>query len=288
MKNNTFNLTFTFLALSACVERSRSVVEVCFLLTAFSINLSAQSAWWINNSSKTHIKNGTFIIVPGDVINQNSGTFDNSGTIHLYGNWTNNAGNAAFVNSSPGMVSLRGDTQTIGGSDPTLFYNLDLQGTGVKKLSVNSMAEGVLSLNDRELNTQNYSMSVLNADTSAVTRTTGFVSSLDTGFLARNTNAVLPYFYHVGSSTGTLRYRPVAIMPTSASSNTFSVRMANTDPTLEGFNRDSTDVTVANINDKFYHRINRINGTDKADIKIFYDNVADGNFLKIIPLAKYT
>jgi len=267
------------------VEVSRTILIVLSLITLIlyftTLNCFAQSAHWINNNVKIQIKSGTWIVVPSDIVNQNNGTFDNSGDINLYGNWTNNAGNAAFINSSPGTVSLKGDMQTIGGSDPTLFYNLNLQGTGVKNLNINSMAEGVLSLNDRELNTSNYSMSVLSADTSSITRTTGYVSSTGTGYLTRVTNTPLPYFFPVGSNIGIFRYRPVAITPTTASSNSFSVRMANADATTEGFDRSITDGIAGNINDLFYHKINHIAGSDAASISIYFDDVDDGAFFGI-------
>ncbi|HBX51329.1 MAG TPA: hypothetical protein DEH02_09720 [Bacteroidales bacterium] len=253
----------------------------CLFIFSFmlnTVNVFAQTSMWNNDSSKTHIQSGTIIVIPGNLINLHSGTFNNSGAINLHGNWFNNSGNATFTNSSPGTVFLLGDTQIIGGINPTLFYNLNLQGTGVKKLNINSMAEGKLSLNDRELNTQNYSMSVLSADTSAIMRTTGYVSSTGSGCLARVTNTSLPYLFPVGSSFGTFRYRPVTITPTSVNLNMFSVRMANVDASAEGFDLGVTDGIVSDINNKFFHRINRTLGADGAKICIYYDNATDSIF----------
>jgi len=253
------------------------------ILLAFLIfNYTAQSqSWIVNNNSQVHLLSGTYVVVEGNVLNNNNGAFDNSGTIQLTGNWTNNAGNTAFVNSSPGTVVLNGSNQLVNGTDSTVFYNLSLEGTGSKQIGVNTSVEGVLALNDKELITNNFGLFVFNSNIAAITRTTGFVSSTGNGFLSRATLSSSPYLFPVGSSLGIARYRPVEIMPATASANTFSVRMANTDATTESFDRTITDGSVSNINDKFFHKINQLSGSDNAAISIFYDNVDDGGFFGI-------
>ncbi len=82
-----------------------------------------------NDGAAIFSSSGALIYVDGEMVNQNGGTYDNSGTIELSGDWTNNAGNQAFISGSPGNVLLSGANQNIKGSDPTLFYDLYLTGT---------------------------------------------------------------------------------------------------------------------------------------------------------------
>src|SRR3989304_7539019 len=97
------------------------VLQLLFGLTVFSQILT-------NNGASIFSSSGALIFVDGEMLNQSSGTFDNSGTIELTGDWTNNAGNAAFINSSPGTVLMSGGNQKIKGTDVTQFYDLTLTG----------------------------------------------------------------------------------------------------------------------------------------------------------------
>ena len=83
----------------------------------------------------------------------------------------------------------------------------------------------------------------------------------------------------MGSSIGTSRYRPVEITPTAASP-VYSVRMANADPTTEGFDRTLKDSSLCLINPDFYHRINS-SGADSADITIYFDDSLDNAYQAI-------
>jgi flagellar basal body rod protein FlgG len=101
-----------------------------------------------NDGAAIFSDNGALIFVDGEIVNQNSGTFDNSGTIELTGDWTNNAGNNAFTNSSPGEVLMSGGNQLIQGTDPTHFHDLTLTGTGIKTQAVDAHVDDTLHLND--------------------------------------------------------------------------------------------------------------------------------------------
>ena len=236
---------------------------------------------FVNDGQTVFSDPGAVIFVDGGVLNQGSGTFDNSGTLVITGDWTNNAGNLGFVAANPGLVNLAGAAQNIDGSDVTQFNNLAISGTGIKTQSINAMVEDSLALNDRELATDNFTLFVLNTDTGAITRTSGFVSSLDTGKLSRNTLSTEPYLFPVGSSIGTPRYKQVIITPNSALAHTFTVRMANVDATTEGFDRNINDSTLCIINPDFYHRINRTSGAGTADITVYFDDVMDNNYTDI-------
>lgn len=253
-----------------------SLAQFCLL---FSL-LKAQTPWVVNGAQV--VIKGTEVYFDGNFFNQNNGTIDNTGEIYLTGHWTNNAGNYTFINSSPGSVLLTGGNQNITGNSVTKFFKLKLFGTGIKTLvNIDAIAEDTLSLNDRELATDVNTMFVTNPATGIIIRTTGFLSSLGNGSLSRATNSANPYLFPVGSSSGTQRYRPVEITPNSASADTFTVRMANVNATTEGFDINLKDNTLSLVNPDFYHRINRTAGNDAADITIYFDAAADGDYAAI-------
>jgi gliding motility-associated-like protein len=160
---------------------------------------------------------------------------------------------------------------------PSVFYNLNLTGTGIKRLQVNASASNLLDLNDKELATGSFTFSVTNSDTAAIQRTSGFVSSLNGGYLKRTTAMQAEYLFPVGSSIGVMRYRPVSITPGNLQTNDFTVRMVNNDANLDSLWRDSTDGSLCMLNPEYYHIIGRTQGSSPASITIFYDAVNDGN-----------
>ena len=255
-----------------------SIVPFGLIMLLFCNTVNAQSAFVNNGASVFSTSGATINVTGGGVLNQNNGTFDNSGTINLDGNWTNNAGNTAFINSSPGIVVLQGGTQSISGGSVTQFYDLVLQGTGIKMLdSIDAIVEDSLILNDRELSTDTNIMFVINTATGVITRSNGFVSSLGNGSLSRNTNSTGVYIFPVGSSMGTMRYRQVEITPSTATAHTYNVRMANVNPTTEGYDISNKEPGVGAINPNWYHTINRTAGSDSADVTIYYDSSTDSS-----------
>ncbi|MEO8087266.1 MAG: PKD domain-containing protein [Bacteroidota bacterium] len=249
---------------------------------------SAGSGLIVNDGSLIFLQPGALIFDEGGFINQdngaNIGNIDNFGTFELKGDWTNNSTSNCFINSSPGVTVLSGAAQGILGSTPTYYFNLTLSGTGVKSQAVDARTEGTLALNDRELATNDYVMYVTNTAAGAITRTggfsatpvQGFVSSTNNGKLWRNTNSTASYVYPVGSTIGSPRFRPVEIKPTSAAASTFGIRFVNNDPNTQGYNRALKDPSLGTINPLWYQRVTRISGTAITDIKLYYDNIADG------------
>ena len=250
-----------------------------------------------NYGSVISAKSGSVITVNGSVLNE-SGTIDinqNTGTpaemyvsqditnnstiladghIHLSGNWFDNGS----FSSSLGTVFMDGATQFLGGSSSTIFHNLTLNGSEFKIQQVNKFATGVLSLNHLELKTETFSFFMENTALNAITRTTGFVSSLNGGFLGRQTNSNGLYLYPVGSSEGVICYRPVELTPENATPNQYMVRFANTDATLEGYDLSMHEIDICEANTLFYHQIARTAGIASADVVINYDPVSDGSW----------
>lgn len=247
----------------------------------------------VNDGSLIHVEPGALVTVEGGFINRdntlaNIGRIDNWGLITLSGDWTNNSSTAAFINSSPGTTELLGAAQTITGTTTTNFFNLTLSGSGIKTLNINTIVQGTLALNDRELATQGNWMHVTNPDPAAITRSgtlsstpvQGFVSSTGAGRLRRNTNSTSSYLFPVGSSQGSPRFRPVALSPTDGSANTYAVRFVNNDPSIDGYPIVLKDPNIGNVNPYWYQKINGLSGTTNPDITLYFDAVADN----IVPL----
>lgn len=261
-----------------------------------------------NNGGFITAQPGSFIYVNGSVSNNNTGVLavngngtpssselyvtqdviNNSiinadGYIRLLGNWIDNSS----FNSTLGTVFFEGANQFLGGTSITQFFNVTLDGTGIKTQQVDKIANGTLDLKHLHLNTDLYGFYVTNSALNSVLRTTGFVSSANGGFFSRTTQNIGMYLFPTGSTanssanipgSGTFRYRPVELNPTNANLNVYSVRMANLDATLETYNRNSAEPILCESNPTFYHQINRISGTSPADIGVCFIPATDGQW----------
>jgi gliding motility-associated-like protein len=184
-------------------------------------------------------------------------------------------------------VFFEGANQFLGGTSITQFFNVTLDGSGIKTQQVDKIAKGTLDLKHLHLNTDIYGFYVTNAALNSVLRTTGFVSSANGGFLARTTQNTGMYLFPTGSNantsanipgSGTFRYRPIELNPTNANLDVYSVRMANLDATLETYNRNSAESIICEANPLFYHQIDRISGTSSADVGVCFIPATDGQW----------
>lgn len=247
------------------------------------------------NQGVISVSSGTTVSVSGNVVNNvaatvdlttvtsdmnvtadvtNNGIMESRGTITLGGDWYNNS----VFNAYTGTVLFNGVNQLLSGTSSTLFYNLSLDNSGIKSQTIDESVGGILNLNSVELATDAFTMFVTNPSTVSIQRVNGFVSSTSGGALSRQTNSAAAYLFPVGSSSGTVRYRPVSLTPAAATANTFEVRMANVDATSEGFNIATHEAIVCQVNSLFYHLINHTVGVNNADVVIYYDNAADGSW----------
>jgi len=271
-------------------------ILLTFLLIAFSISSFSQAL--LNNGGNVNALQGAYIYVNGSVENQNSGQFsvgantginaelyvtgditnnallNGNGHIRLLGDWFNNS----IFTAGTGTVFFEGGDQLLSGTVATAFYNLTLDGGGLKTQTIDKSATGILDLKHIELQTETNAFFMENTNPAAITRTTGFVSSLNGGKLSRKTNTSASYLFPVGSSLGELRYRPVELTPDLAGNNTYTVRFANIESTDEGYNISNLGDEVCQVNPEFYHQIGRSAGTSSADINIYYDEAADGEW----------
>jgi len=142
---------------------------------------------WVNNGAKIVLTDSVHVVLTtanGHYTNKNNGLIysKRKSFLILRGNWFNNGGNPAIA-SNDGSVILDGGGQSINGSDPTSFNNLILQGNGNKSLSVPILVgggetgtkTGLLELNDKSLYLNSNTLTINNAKTNAVTRTSGLI-----------------------------------------------------------------------------------------------------------------
>lgn len=249
----------------------------------------AQTTTLTNQGSVTITKNSTF---------PNPGTFKIGANASASGNgfylieqdWVNDG----MFNFGTSTVTLFGNTQqfiTSTNGVSTVFNNLVLTGSGVgnnrkktlQDVNASTGASGSLQLNDRELETQTNSFFVLNPAIGAITYSTtfgaeGFVSSLEPGVLSRITNFASTYIFPTGSSTGTLRFRPVELTPQTNIGSEYAVRFNNYDANADAFDRNENDGNMCALNPAYYHSIERLIGNAPTDIRLFYVIADDGDW----------
>ena len=261
----------------------------CFCL-ALGFSPAADAQFVINNGAdvavkedaaiiiKTQVRNSGYLvnesklIIEGQMTNNNLLEGIGADTFEVQGNWTNNG---TFIAGESAVV-LSGGNQTIGGSLPTTFYNLNLSGTGVKTLITDAAVSNRLALNNLELSTDTKKMSITATATNAISRTTGFISSENGGFLERYMEDSLAYLFPLGSAAGTSRYRPLLISPADSGMVAMSARFANLNPASEGFDTGIRSSDFHNINSLYYHQLQRSQGTLPVNVTMYYDPLNDG------------
>lgn len=268
------------------------------ILAGSGILLSAVAAWsqpalFNNEGAVVYTGPNAIVKVKGSMVNDTNSVFTNHGTTTIDTSYTNNAytdgkgiynvglhwiNNGTFVRDTS-QVILTGDNQLITGDSITHFYTLELTGTGIKRQTLDAFVHAFLRLNDRELATDSFLMTVENNMLTAITRTSGFVSSLGPGRLVRQTLvANQPYLFPTGSSLVPGRYRPVEIRQPGVAIQYFAVSLVNHDPTTDGRDVNDKDSAVCQVNPQFYHYINHPVGGGNADVSIYYDPAVDGDW----------
>ena len=245
-----------------------------------------------NNGQLSTTKNST-IILAGTLSNNSTSIINGTGDYYVEQDWINDA----TFNANSSSVYLNGNTEqliTSNNGTITEFNNLILQGNGtannrkktLQNVDARISSTGSLQINSRELATETNSMIVLNPSNAAVSNTLvlnneGFVSSLPPGYLSWNSNSSSPYNFPLGSSDGTLRYRPVVIEPKSTSANTYYARLNNTTGDTYGYNLSQHETEIETLNSLFFHSIEQELNIQNADVSIAYLPVSDGDWSAI-------
>lgn len=233
----------------------------------------------IQNDNNGMVDHNGLIIVDSSYIQKNNATSQGNGIYEVFVNWDNSAN---FIHGTS-HVKLTGGSQLITGSSITDFYDLTLQGPGVKTQTINAETSNILDLKANELATNDNEMFVSNASSSAILydntfNAEGFVSSLTTGRLTRATNSTNEYVYPLGSNVGNRRFRAIYITPNNSTQNEYSGILNNYNATTDTYLTSSLDTNLCTVNDLFYHKIERKNGVSDAAIKVSYINGVDGSW----------
>lgn len=233
----------------------------------------------VQNDNNGLVDHNGLIIVDSSYIQNNNATSQGNGIYEVFVNWDNSAN---FIHGTS-HVKLTGGSQLITGSSITDFYDLTLQGTGVKTQTINAETSNVLDLKANELATNNNEMFVSNDNVAAILydntfNAEGFVSSTTTGRLTRATNSTSEYIYPVGSAVGTRRFRAIYITPNDAALNEYAVILNNFNASIDTYLTSSIDSALCTVNDLFYHKIERKAGLSNAAIKVSYINGVDGSW----------
>lgn len=263
----------------------KQILNILLLLYLVLLSFNTYSqALWTNDNSLFHVESGAFMHVEGDVVHQNGGIADNSGTIELTNDWVNNTAFGVFLNNSPGIVVMLGSNQSIAGTSATDFYDLELRNAFVKEMFSDARVSNQLDIQDSELQLHQNLMHVTNPSLTSVLWTTGFVSGDSIGgYFARSTNMNSPYLFPVGDVSLVNTYRAIELTPSNSDSSVFGVRLAAVDPDIDMTGTSITGSTgpyaitdmhnsLFGVNNQFYHNIARLYGNNNLSSKIYYFN----------------
>lgn len=228
----------------------------------------------INEGDITH---EGFVQIDDFYWNASTGNTKGSGIYEVAGDWINSG---SFIKDTS-HVFLNGGNQFITGDSITKYFNLTLQGTGIKTQTINSAVYSTLNLNSLELATNQDTMFVINPSPSAIVHNSvfgseGFVSSLDSGTLVRYTNSNAAYLFPLGSSLGTPRYRQLILTPSSPAANSFASSFVNDSATTKGYDLSNYDTSLCVVQPLYFHKINRVSSFASADLELFYLQSTDG------------
>lgn len=276
-------------------------------------SVSAQTFY--NNGAQIGVVGAQMIVKTGSGVNDGtlenagSGLFSNKGEVHIEGSFVNtngvadgyssNAGqyivskdwvNNATFNADQSKVFLHGGNQLITGNNPTTFFDLICETPSTtKKQTLDANVNGTLTLNNNELATDGYRMTVLNPSSSAIVVNgvnDAFVSSTGIGKLVRKTNSTDEYLFPLGwNNSGLILKREVSFTPTDASNHSYEARFAfntlsNTTTTDDGYSLNIKEPSIQSGNDKFYHLLKSADNTP-ATMAIFYDPNSDGQWSSV-------
>ncbi|MBK8847670.1 MAG: T9SS type A sorting domain-containing protein [Bacteroidetes bacterium] len=266
-----------------------TIINISFLLKAKAQMVTCNNALISSTSA---------ITINGDVLLNTNAGINNNGTIDLKGEWENNSGNNCF-GLSHGLVKLTGTNQMIGGTSPTLFNSLLLQGTGTVKLNQHALCgggylnpAGVFNLGNQLLDLNSHTLTVTNPDGNALTTSTGFILSEKTDNSSKVTwqinNTIGAHVVLFGNNLG--EYIPLTFNLTNGNAadvtfSTYATNPANqplpTSPdSVTNINNSAAVDNSANMVDRFWH-IEKSGINCNANITFTYGNSevpANGNF----------
>lgn len=278
------------------INSTISLARFHYFLTVVILFISlitiAQPTVFYNDGAAIGVVPNTIVWVGGDITNKTSGTIDNQGDIHLTGDWTND-GTGSCLTPTTGTIILDGTTQSIQGTTPTTFNNLDFQGVGTKTLNVDATVggtSGILNLHANAFDLNGYTCTITNPSSAAIVNAGGYmISETTTSPYGRvqwdigstndiftipfgtTTGAAIPFIYDVataGSAGGNIS---VATYPTNTTAS------PNNRPLPNGVT-DLNDPTVTESAEKTVDRfwivdVNNFSTNPIADLTFTYQDL---------------
>ncbi len=255
------------------------LINIIFSLHLFILH---SQNYLVNTGCIVSIPQGTKMHLNGSLINQNTGYFINEDTVYITGDITHSASNNLFQNNGKGTVLLIGNNQEIDGTSVPNFNNLSLQGSGIKNISVDIRVKGFLYIKDKEFALGNNTLFIDNIDTTAINRTTGYISTDASGFMQRAIGQKGNYLFPTGWTSTSKNYRPIVINAPNANPDTFKVNLVSYPATIDGYDLNNKENILCKINDKFYHNIERLtNNLSQVQLSFYFDTLFDGVFDRI-------
>lgn len=246
----------------------------------------------VNDGAEIRVEGGLIVGVQGGFWNRD-GVIYNSDTLYIGDTIRNDDAAGMFATQLPSGTPTNGTVvmdntfypapntdQFITGDSAVFFQTVRMRGTGLKELvGVDTYIRDTLDLGDREFDLDINNAFVITPAVEAIQwLDDGFVSS-DTsvtqdGYLHRSmaNNTTQPYTFPVGDRNLAIPVRPAYIQPSVNAADTFAVRLGFYDPVFDGFPTDSVDQDICQVNNLYYHNIQRF-GTVNAgiDLTLFYD-----------------
>lgn len=278
----------------------------CLAISMHGQNFVINGALFYAGPTSTAISNGgvwvnggSNVTLNGDLTITKNSTLPEPGNLKIYtGANVNHSGNlfieqdlmcdGNFINTLS-TVEMFGNSNQIIESNilPAIdFHNLNLTGSGLNKqkelINVDARIDGtgVLSLNDRILNTHGQVIQVLNNSPLAITNSDlgsgfGFIASDIPGYLRWNSQINALYFAPLGSVNPGELYRPIQY--TASGNDFFKMRLDQHDATLDGFPLANRNEEICQANSKFYHHFKSEAGTS-ANFNVAFLSGTDGNW----------
>jgi gliding motility-associated-like protein len=191
-----------------------------------SLFYSSISYAQLYNTEVISVPTGTYMHIGGDLYND-AGTFENSGTIIITGDYTNDGYFYSGINS---YVNLEGAFQKLGGIYPTTFSNLVIDGTDNKQCINNEYISETLHFNSNKIILGDNNLVLLsNAQINGATYNK-YVVTDGLGFLIKKSvPSSTDFLFPVGDAINS--FKPVVLKYTGTV-DTFSTRvMAGISPT---------------------------------------------------------
>jgi riboflavin synthase alpha subunit len=189
------------------------------LLLAF-LPVAGWTQCLINKGVNIKVASGTVLAVKNGYTNASNGATDGAiglaGTMQVSGNWINNNtnGGTAVMAGSTGTVVLNGtSSQTIGGTASTAFPSLTLSNPAGAVLGTSIAVDNTFTFSTGSMNLVESNLTL--GSSAAVAGTPGSTMMIiadSTGELRKKYSATGSFVYPIGSTFGTAKYAPVALV----------------------------------------------------------------------------